>query len=242
MKQIILTAAIALAVGLGLGLIVGSSLNPLDAAMRKAQDLQRRDIDSKKDALELLDQQREFIELAISKIKLDEARKIIALAIGVEAVKHQMWNEAIKYLTVVQDMLPTDYTTHYNLAVAYANLYNVEGSLTNKARLYDTTLKVLNIALTARPDSADANYLMGMMLYYTKDYAAAMGRFQNVLQKYPKDIEALLGVARIYYDTGDLEKAQKIYFSLESMMSKNHPKFGLVQKNLETISRSMKND
>lgn len=227
----------------GLGFFIGKSQCAVTAAIRKAQNLgSSQEIDKKKQAIELLTQTREYIDLALEKVKVEEARKMIALSLGEALIRHEMWLEAIPYLEEAKEILPGDFLINYDLGVAYTALYNLEQLTPKKDEYYHKAYDHLTRALTVKPNNSDANYSLGILLYHRGQSQQALSHFLTVLDQFPNDVPALLAVARIYYDNGDLQKAQKIYLKLENLLPQNHPKLPTVLHNLKLIERSIGNE
>ncbi len=239
-KQFPLTIVISI-VALLLGFMLGRSYCPINRAIRQAQNLVNKGIPGKKNALEILNKQNAAIELALKKVQLEETRKVIALSLGKVLIEHEMWNEAEKYLLEAYSLLPGDFSINLNLGIAYSSLYRLENEGVKKAEYLRKAFKHLEAALTARPDNADAHYLLGMLYYYDNQASLAYSHFKKVLEKYPDDVNSLLAAARILYDNGDMESARKIYMKLENQLPANHPKMKQIQDNLRQLEQGGNN-
>ena len=221
-----------------IGWMFGHSFCPITRSIRKAQNLSsRHSIEGKKEALDILKKQNEFIDLAIKKAQIEEVRKVIALSLGKQLIKHEMWLEAIRYLNEARQILPGDYEINYNLGVAYASLYEQERDGVKKNQYQRKAMEYLLAAKHDRPESADTQYLLGMMYYKSGLEKKAFTSFYAVLKKYPNDVGSLLGVARIHYDRGNLDKARQIYLKLQNILPPDKPKAKLVRKNLEALDK-----
>jgi tetratricopeptide (TPR) repeat protein len=238
MKKNLLGVIITVLLSIGIGFIIGRASTPLNTAFRRASRMSAGSLEDRKDALELMEKQRYAIDLALEKTRVEERRLIIAIALGKALTEHEMWNEAIKYLETAREILPGDYTANYYLGVSYSSLYNLETSLVEKAKLYDKAMGYIDTALKLRPDSADANYLKGILLFNNGESVTALEYFENILKRYPDDVEALLSVARIYFDWGELDQARNIYLRLENLIPPEHPKAATVRRNLEILHRT----
>ena len=77
---------------------------------------------------------------------------------------------------------------------------------------FDVAIKVLGRAVTVRPDSADANYLLGEAYLQTKRGSAAVVFFNEALRLDPQGMaEAHLRLARLYHRAGMKDKAAAEY-------------------------------
>jgi len=237
MKKNAWVIVIILVVAFFIGWMFGRSFCPITRSIRRAQNLVSRGIEGKKQALEILKKQDEFIELARKKAQLEEVQKVIALSLGKELIRHEMWLEAIRYLSEARELLPGDYEINYNLGVAYASLYDLQREGVQKNQYQRKAMDYLFAAEYARPESADTQYLLGMMYYKSGLQGKALTAFYKVLKKYPKDVGSLLGVARIYYDRSEFGKARKIYLKLQNILPPDNPKAKLVRKNLEALDQ-----
>lgn len=224
------------------GYMIGRTTCPLTTAIRQAKNLSNKGTAEKKKALAILDEQKVAIELALKKAHIEESRKILALSLAEIMMKHEMWLEAEKYLKVVIAILPADFKANYNFGVVYSSLYNIEKDSAKKRKLHNDAIGYFGVALKANPKNGDANYLMGILLYKDGRSAEALDYFNTVLRRFPKDVNCLLSVARIYYDQGENEKARKIYLKLENILPPKHPKLAVIRKNLETLHRGLGNE
>lgn len=222
-----------------LGFFIGQTFTPFNMAFRKAQELSRRNKASKETALSLLTSQKELIEASVMYSKLENERHIIALSLANSLIQNEMWQEALQYLLIARDIKPNDYLVLYNFATVY---YNLSGSaLTNSQKDEYSRLAYENVraAIDLNPESIDANYLMGALFYDRRMYSEALNYFKIILNKVPDEPRALFAAARLYYNTGDLESAKKIYLKLEGILPKNSIELDRVEKNLLIIQNSM---
>ncbi len=235
----IFTGLIAVLLGF-VGFGIGTYNNPVTIMIRKAQVLAAKpDVESKKNAIEALNEAHEYIDVAMEKLKVEESRQMFALALGEMLMKSDMYLEAVKYLEIAYSILPGDYSINYDLAFCTMRMYQFAADPQKKEELYQKTIHHGSIAYGLRPDNPNINYLMGILKFDKGDLKAAMKNFTVILDKYPDDVDTLLAAARIYYEWGDYDKAQKIYIKLESILPEGHSKLKLIEKNMQNLSGSM---
>ena len=238
----IFTGLLAVLVGF-VGFGIGGYNCPINRMLRKAQELAAKpDVESKKNSIEALNEAREFIDLAMENLKIEESRQMFALALGEMLMKSDMWLEAIKYLDIAYSILPGDYSINYDIAFCYMRMYQFAADTQKKEEYYQKTLHHGTVAFGLLPDNPNINYLMGILKFDKGDLKGAMKNFSVILAKYPDDVDTLLAAARIYFETGDYTKAQKIYIKLESILPEGHPKLKLVEQNMQNLSGSMANE
>jgi tetratricopeptide (TPR) repeat protein len=121
--------------------------------------------------------------MAISYAKLEKTRQFMGAAFGEVLVRNQMWYEAITNLEMAREIMPDDFSVNFSLASCYASLYNIEQSEMLKTGYLDKAVQYLNVALSRQPDNADANYLMGMLLYMNNRSTEAMKYYQAAVLK-----------------------------------------------------------
>ena len=74
-----------------LGFFIGRSLSPINMAFSKANRyLVRQNIPNKEKAMEIMDAQKNFIELSIQTVRVDEMRRMIALSLVDQYIKREM--------------------------------------------------------------------------------------------------------------------------------------------------------
>lgn len=238
MKKTSVLTVVLILVAMLLGFMLGRSFCPITQAIRQAQNLTTKGVEGKKQALGILNRQNAAIELALKKVHLEETRKTIAVSLGKVLIEHEMWLEAEKYLQEAYSLLPGDFSINLNLGITYSSLFRLEGQGLKRNEYQKKAFQHLNAALTARPDNADVHYLLGMLYYYDKQPEQAYTHFRKVLDLYPDDVKSLLALARILYDSGDVEAARKIYLKLENQLPANHPKMKQIQENLRLLDEA----
>ncbi len=241
-KQVWISAVVAVLIFF-MGYGIGISNTPLRRAVRTAQNLSaRHTLTGKKKALEILDRQNDLVVLAIRKLAVEESRQSIALSLGQEYIQHEMWNEALKYLAIGESLVPGDSRIHYEMGVANASLMYLQTSQIKKDFYYEAAVRHLQVALKTNPKKYDAYYLLGMLYYQRGLKADAFTAFQKILNPFPDDQKALMAVARIYYDRGDLKKTRQIYLRLENLLPSDSSRLKTVIKNLSEVNRELGNE
>ncbi len=237
------TGLVAVSVGVLmflLGFGIGRTTHPMERGIRRAQRLMHLGtLAERREAMDSLNSLKHFYDIATSYAKLEQTRYFMGAAFGEVLVRNQMWYEAITNLILARNIMPDDFSVNFSLASAYASLYNIEQTPTMKQKYYDLAVGSLNVALSRKPEDPDANYLMGMLLFLNGQASDAMKYFQATLKANPDHVDALMSIARIYYDAGNIEAAKKIYLSLESKLPASSTTFRIVQQNLDKINEAI---
>lgn len=84
---------------------------------------------------------------------------------------------------------------------------NPEAALQNWNNVFDTYKKILALD----PHHSLANYRIGLMYFYRKDYASAQVHLQNVLDLYPFDYDSMLLMAQTKIAAGKLTEGKALY-------------------------------
>ena len=101
----------------------------------------------------------------------------------------QMFAEEGQYAKAfnIYDMIiaarPDNHMAHFNMGVAFANLY----SKNQKKEVLKEAIKCYDKALTIKPDFADAAFNKVLMLFHLKKYAQAVRYCDKFLKKNPND-------------------------------------------------------
>ena len=238
-RNFVLYLLIVVAAGV-FGYWIGRSNDPFIASVREAEKLAGKDDEKKKEAIEMLNKQKAITELAIKEVRIEEARQFIALALAEQLIKHEMWNEALKYLEIGEELLPNEFTINYKLSLVYYNLFKFETSEQKRNDYYKKSLGYIEKAFKIRPDNADINYLYGLLLMEVGLYADAITHFESIVSKYPDDVDTLFALGNAYYRVGESDKAGKIYLRLERLVDPYSERMQTVQKNLEMVNQMNK--
>ena len=238
-KNFILYLIIVIIAGV-FGYWIGRSSDPFIASVREAEKLAGKDIEKKKEAIEMLNKQKAITELAIKQVRIEEARQFIALALANQLIIHEMWNEALKYLMMCEELLPNDFTINYKMSLVYYNMFKFETSKQKKNEYYTKSLNYSEKAITIRPENANANYLYGLLLMEVGLYADAIPHFESIVSGYPDDVDTLFALGNAYYRVGEYDKASKIYLRLERLVDPYSERMQTIQKNLELVNQMNK--
>lgn len=233
-KVILILAIVA---SFSIGFFAGQSFTPFNRALRKAQDLTRRGISEKKEAIAILTKQKELLDAAFKYAGMEKQRQIIALSLVSVLVKYEMWNEALQYLDIAREITPSDYSVLYNYALIYYNLKNSETDQVKKKEYESKAINYIELAVAKAPHNPEANYLYGALLYEKGDIDKALGIFTEIIKVNPNDVRALFAIARIYYDKKEYEKSKKIYLKLQSILPKDSREMQKVLENLEILTK-----
>ena len=117
--------------------------------------------------------------------------------------------ESISFYQLAMNLIPN--SIEAKLAYVYP-----AAALGNMDQVIAQYKKVLEID----PQNTTANYKMGMIYYYKKDYPTAYNYFEKVVNIYPFGYDALLMYAWSNYQTGKTAEA-KVLFNKVLMLSPN---------------------
>ncbi len=94
---------------------------------------------------------------------------------------------------------------------------------------------MLRDVTTKNPDIVAANLILGQQGIISGQYEKATARFENVIRQEPENVEAMLGMAEVYRNKGDKEKA--ISFLNQAKKIMNNPEFSKdIDKYIQTIN------
>jgi Flp pilus assembly protein TadD len=85
--------------------------------------------------------------------------------------------------------------------------------------------------LSLKPDAAEANAMMGVVLAAKKDYAGAERAFRVVLSQYPQDARMLNNLGHLREEQGRLEEARQFF----AAALKSDPNLYKVRENLQRV-------
>jgi tetratricopeptide (TPR) repeat protein len=108
--------------------------------------------------------------------------------------------EAFENLRKAKLIAPEDIKVRYQIAVALYHLGEVE-----KARAQ------CRLVLTARPDDAEALFLLSLIYTKEHDYDKAMGLLNKAREKSPDNMEGLLKVGALLVEQGEYRAAKSVY-------------------------------
>lgn len=117
--------------------------------------------------------------------------------------------ESMSYYQLAMNLLPNSIEAKLGYVYPAAALGNMDQVITQYK-------KVLEID----PQNTTANYKMGMIYYYKKDYPTANAYFEKVVNIYPFGYDALLMYAWTNFQLGKTSEA-KILFNKVLMLSPN---------------------
>lgn len=221
------------------GFVASRSFDPMTVALRKAQELSRRGIEQKKEAVAILTSQKELNDYAFKYAQNSQELQIIALSLANILIKYEHYPDALKYLEIAKSIKPADYGVQFHLGLVYFNLLSAEKSPALRQDYRTKALRHLETANGLLPENVDARYLLGLIHYQDRVFSEALPLFLGILQSHPDEPNTLFAVGRLYYDSGELEKAQKIYLKLQTILPKDDPKHMIVSRNLRIISESL---
>lgn len=235
---LIIGGAVILGIGLFFGYMIGKSSDRMTVAVRKAQNLSNKGIEEKKDAVAILLKQKELMDYSFKYAQNSRELQIISASLANILVKYEMWNDALKYLEISRQILPADFTLNFNLGYVYYRLFMSETKPSIKDNAYRQSQTYLELAAKLNPEDTETYYYLGLLMYENHLYTDALGYFLMVLTKNPSDVNTLFAAARTYYDTGEKDKARKIYLKLQTLLPKDSPRLDTVIKNLRQLENN----
>lgn len=142
-----------------------------------------------------------LVDLAPGNKKLDEFE--CALRFGVSAVKLNKIQEAMKGFLLARKINADHMEVNYNI-----------GYIFYVQKDYEKAIPFLKQALLADPENVLAQRYMGFSLYKAHKYREALGYLKKVIDLQPDDKEALFAMAESFFESGSVDRAQKIFSHL----------------------------
>ncbi|MGL5255250.1 MAG: tetratricopeptide repeat protein [Brevinema sp.] len=263
--------------GISIGFMIGRTQDPLDRAIRKAQNEARpqvstlrssagktiddvlnadaskraeyanvisNNIAGKEKAIDTLKKAQEYMDLAVQRNFIDNSLQKYYASLGEIQLQHGFLYQAVSNLEQAIIINPHDTRSVYNLAMSYLGLYQVMGNSSEKNTLADKLSSALNMGLVGTPDNKDLIY--GLALLYTDQglYARALPLFSRMLEIESTNIDALMGVGRIYYEQRQYDKSRQVFEKAEALILNQRNQQGRFsgpnsERRLETIRRNL---
>jgi len=110
------------------------------------------------------------------------------------------YKESITLYKLAVDQMP------YSIEAKFGYIYPLY-ALGNMDQVTEQYKKILEID----PQNTNANYQIGLICYYKKDYAAAYKYFEKVVNLYPFGYDALLMYAWTNFQTGKTREAKVLF-------------------------------
>ena len=196
----------------------------------------------KEEAIALLDETKEFIDLATQEVFIDSSLQKYLYSLGRVQLQNGMVFQALSNLQRSYDINPYDSSTAQLLASSYLALYQVLPEGSEKSQAGESAVRFLKLTLQTKPNSISTMH--GLALIYTDQgvYQSALPLFLQILDKDPEHIDSLLGIARIYYDQGERDKARRVYEQTEALILelKNKRSFIRQELNIGVLDHKLK--
>jgi len=142
-----------------------------------------------------------LVDLAPTNKKLDEFE--CALRYGVSAVKLNKIPEAMKGFFIARKLNAEHMEVNYNI-----------GYIFYVQKEHDKAIPFLKQALFADPENILAQRYMGFSLYKAHKYRDALTYLKKIIDIQPDDKEALFAMAESFFESGSIDRAQKIFSHL----------------------------
>ncbi len=175
-------------------------------------------ISQKESAVKLLDDTKDFIDLAKQEVIIDASLQKYLVTLSRIQIENGMIYKAITNLHRADEIVPGDLSAVRLLSSAYMALYNLLPDNSEKSLAGENAVLYLKLVLKANPDDADAAYALALIYTDQALYRDALPLYTGILSKNPENLDALLGTARIYYEIGDVSRARRIYEQTEALI------------------------
>lgn len=132
------------------------------------------------------------------------------------------FNDAVKYYSKAVDLKPLA------LEAIYGNILPVlaQGK-------YSEVISLANKALSIAPNDSRAEYYLGVVSYYQKDYTKSERFLEKALNKYPFDIDINLMLGWTKFALGKKNEAKALFY----VAQRNSPQSIAVKTAIEAINK-----
>ncbi|WP_460051570.1 tetratricopeptide repeat protein [Spirochaeta dissipatitropha] len=127
----------------------------------------------------------------------------VTLRHGLSALKLKRYEDAYKSMVVARTLNGDDFNVNYNL-----------GFLEYQRKNYDKAMQFLRAAEITQPDHIDTRRYLGLSMAKAKKLKDAIGRLKSVIDAQPEDKASLFALAQCYFDSGQNDKALRIFSHL----------------------------
>jgi serine/threonine-protein kinase len=110
----------------------------------------------------------------------------------------------------LQDLLEIEGESATLLALM-SEAYFEQGKHNNDTKAIGEALRLAEKAITLDPEAIESQLISGLALYLLNKPEDAIKRFRAVRQKRPSNLQAILGLATIYQETGRVEDAKQAF-------------------------------
>lgn len=118
-------------------------------------------------------------------------------------IRLNRYDDAYKSIVVARTLQPDEFKVNYNL-----------GFLEFQRKNYEKAVHFLRAAETQEPDHIDTRRYLGQALAKTKKFKDAITRLSSVVNAQPEDKASLFAMAQCHYDSGQNDKALRIFSHL----------------------------
>lgn len=189
-------------------------------------------IRKKEEAIEILSEQKELIALAKQELLIDQLLQQYLYSLGKLQIQNGMIYEAVTNLQTAHYLAPDDIKTIQLLSMAYISLYQLQTTQKDKEEISEKVIKYSKIALLQNPYHLDTLYGLGLTYTDLGKLELGLESFEQILERDPENINALLGSARIYFDQNNIDKARIIYEQAEALILERLSQKKLLRKSL----------
>ncbi|MGL4563209.1 MAG: tetratricopeptide repeat protein [Brevinema sp.] len=175
-------------------------------------------ISQKKQSIDLLNTTKTFIKLAKQEVLIDHSLHRYLYTLGLLELQNGMFFAAVTDLEQAYFLLPSDIKTKQSLATAYIALYRTKTSISEKKDISQKIIHYSLLALEDNPRHLDTLYGLGLVYLDLREFDSALDYFEQILIYSPENINALLGIARVYFEQNDLLRSKNIYEQTEALI------------------------
>ncbi|AFG38760.1 tetratricopeptide repeat protein [Spirochaeta africana] len=127
----------------------------------------------------------------------------VTLRHALAAMKLKRYEDAYKSMVVARTLQADQFDVNYNL-----------GFLEYQRKNYEKAIQLLRAAETQEPEHIDTRRYLGQAYAKAKKYKDAINRLKSVVDAQPDDKASLFIMAQCFYDSGQNEKALRIFSHL----------------------------
>ncbi len=143
-----------------------------------------------------------------------------------ELIRRGEYDKALDQLKEAFSLFPYNESIRKNLIAAYAAV----GKKELERKEFDAAAENFDNARKLSPDTQEYGVLRGIALYLGKHYDAAAIELEQARQNGEDNVPLLFYLGRVYYDSGDLEKALAAWDGALTIEPGNKPIRDMVEK------------
>ncbi|MGL4389071.1 MAG: tetratricopeptide repeat protein [Brevinema sp.] len=175
-------------------------------------------IKQKKESINILKDSKALINLAKKEVLINHSLHNYLYGLGLLELQNGMFFNAVNDLEEAYYLLPRDIQTKRSLATAYIALYRTKTNLKEKKEISEKIIHYSLLALEDNPKHIDTLYGLGLVYVDIKDFEKALYFFEKILITSPENINAMLGLARVFFEQNKITQSKEIYEQSEALI------------------------